>query len=73
MAESEGFEPPDPMKGQRFSRPPHSTALPALLRYSLGFAVNLAGSPERTNRAVHRVAGAGSIYGLKSARNAGVL
>lgn len=30
MAEKEGFEPPDPSRGQRFSRPPHSTALPFL-------------------------------------------
>ncbi len=30
MAESQGFEPRDPVKGQRFSRPPHSTALPTL-------------------------------------------
>jgi hypothetical protein len=29
-AEGEGFEPPDPAKDQRFSRPPHSTALPSL-------------------------------------------
>ena len=28
--EREGFEPPDPAKDQRFSRPPHSTALPPL-------------------------------------------
>lgn len=28
--EREGFEPPDPAKDQRFSRPPHSTALPSL-------------------------------------------
>lgn len=30
MAESQGFEPRDLVKGQRFSRPPHSTALPTL-------------------------------------------
>ena len=30
-AEREGFEPPD-LLGQRFSRPPHSTALPSLRR-----------------------------------------
>mgnify|MGYP000867432412 FL=1 len=30
MAESEGFEPPDGINRQRFSRPPHSTTLPAL-------------------------------------------
>ena len=29
-AEREGFEPPDPVTGQRFSRPPQSTALPPL-------------------------------------------
>ena len=28
MAEGRGFEPPDPVKGQRFSRPPQSTTLP---------------------------------------------
>ena len=30
MAESEGFEPPVPLRAQRFSRPPVSTAHPAL-------------------------------------------
>ena len=30
MAESQGFEPRVPAKAQRFSRPPHSTALPTL-------------------------------------------
>jgi hypothetical protein len=35
MAESQGFEPRDPVKGQRFSRPPHSTALPTLRRLRL--------------------------------------
>jgi hypothetical protein len=30
IAEKEGFEPPVPVKEQRFSRPPHSTALPFL-------------------------------------------
>jgi hypothetical protein len=29
-AEGEGFEPPETVKPQRFSRPPHSTTLPAL-------------------------------------------
>ena len=28
MAEGEGFEPPEPLLVQRFSRPPHSTTLP---------------------------------------------
>ena len=32
VAEVEGFEPPDPVKGLRFSRPTHSTTLPNLLR-----------------------------------------
>ncbi len=31
-AEREGFEPPDRSHGQWFSRPPHSTTLPSLLR-----------------------------------------
>ncbi len=31
LAEREGFEPPLPVKVKRFSRPPHSTALPPLL------------------------------------------
>ena len=31
FAEKEGFEPPVPLPEQRFSRPPHSTALPFLL------------------------------------------
>ena len=30
LAEEEGFEPPSPVKGCRFSRPMHSTALPLL-------------------------------------------
>ena len=30
FAEKEGFEPPDRINGQRFSRPPHSTTLPFL-------------------------------------------
>ena len=30
LAERGGFEPPDPKWDQRFSRPPHSTALPSL-------------------------------------------
>ena len=29
MAEGEGFEPPEPLPVQRFSRPPHSTTLPS--------------------------------------------
>ena len=64
---------PRTLSGQRFSRPPHSTALPALLQYSLGFAVIPPGSSGATNRVVRRVAGAGSIDALQSARNAGVL
>jgi hypothetical protein len=39
MAESQGFEPRDLVKGQRFSRPPHSTALPTL---RAGITANLA-------------------------------
>ena len=31
VAERGGFEPPDPVRDQRFSRPPHSTALASLL------------------------------------------
>ena len=31
MAEGEGFEPPEALPPQRFSRPPQSTALPSLL------------------------------------------
>ena len=30
IAERGGFEPPDPLRDQRFSRPPHSTALASL-------------------------------------------
>src|SRR3990167_10261097 len=30
LAEEEGFEPPEPLRAQRFSRPPHSTTLPLL-------------------------------------------
>jgi hypothetical protein len=36
MAEEEGFEPPEPAKAQRFSRPPHSTTLPLLRRAVFG-------------------------------------
>ena len=32
VAEEEGFEPPEPFRAQRFSRPPHSTTLPLLRR-----------------------------------------
>ncbi len=32
MAESEGFEPPEPVKAQQFSRLSHSTALATLLK-----------------------------------------
>src|SRR5690606_5119618 len=40
MAEREGFEPPGRVTGQRFSRPPHSTALPPLRgRYCATVAV----------------------------------
>ncbi len=28
MADREGFEPPEPLRAQRFSRPPQSTTLP---------------------------------------------
>ena len=31
MADGEGFEPPDELPHQRFSRPSHSTALPTIL------------------------------------------
>ena len=30
VAEREGFEPSEPLRAQRFSRPPHSTTLPPL-------------------------------------------
>ena len=32
LAEGEGFEPPEALPPQRFSRPPQSTALPSLQR-----------------------------------------
>ncbi len=32
LAEREGFEPPSRRIGKRLSRPPHSTALPSLLK-----------------------------------------
>ncbi len=31
LADGEGFEPPDELPRQRFSRPSHSTALPTIL------------------------------------------
>ena len=43
MAERGGFEPPGPLRAQRFSRPPHSTALP-----SLHGNVMIASNPQRT-------------------------
>ena len=60
VAEEEGFEPPERLHAQRFSRPPHSTTLP-LLRMSasvsaiaLGIAIgalnlNFAQIPEKVN------------------------
>ena len=33
MADGEGFEPPDELPRQRFSRPSHSTALPPILNF----------------------------------------
>ncbi len=33
VAEREGFEPPEPLRAQRFSRPPRSTTLPSLHIY----------------------------------------
>ena len=33
MADGEGFEPPDGLPHQRFSRPSHSTALPTILNF----------------------------------------
>ena len=33
MADGEGFEPPDELPRQRFSRPSHSTALPTILNF----------------------------------------
>ncbi len=33
LADGEGFEPPEDLRPQRFSRPPHSTALPPIRNY----------------------------------------
>ncbi len=33
LADGEGFEPPEGLPLQRFSRPPHSTALPTILNF----------------------------------------
>ena len=38
-AEREGFEPPETIRPQRFSRPPHSTTLPSL-RLNQNFKIN---------------------------------
>ena len=35
MADGEGFEPPEALPPQRFSRPSHSTALPTILNFLL--------------------------------------
>ena len=35
LADGEGFEPPDELPRQRFSRPSHSTALPTILNFLL--------------------------------------
>ncbi len=42
VAEREGFEPPDRVNGQRFSRPPHSTTLPSL--HGCGALITVASS-----------------------------
>ena len=41
MADGEGFEPPVELPPQRFSRPPHSTALPPIRNYFYRRSFNL--------------------------------
>jgi hypothetical protein len=41
MAEGEGFEPPESLHPQRFSRPPQSTTLPPLRRAGRAEAASL--------------------------------
>ena len=41
VADGEGFEPPDGLPRQRFSRPPHSTALPTILNFFFRRSFNL--------------------------------
>ena len=41
MADGEGFEPPVELPPQRFSRPPHSTALPTILNFISRRSFNL--------------------------------
>ena len=72
MAESEGFEPPDPFgstvfKTAAFDR---SASSPFVLFGVCRYSVSLS---DGTNRVVRRVVGAGWIDGRKSVRNAGVL
>src|SRR4029077_13874730 len=51
MAERVGFEPTDRLPGQRFSRPPHSTALAPLREISLISLLSLPRSaPSQTSR-----------------------
>jgi hypothetical protein len=38
LAEGEGFEPPETLRPQRFSRPPQSSTLPSLLNHTLAAA-----------------------------------
>src|SRR5262245_54217750 len=49
LAEGEGFEPPEDLRPQRFSRPPQSTALPPLLLTKTygGLARGSTGDPGR--------------------------
>ncbi len=46
-AEREGFEPPLPLRVKRFSRPPHSTALPPLQKDAGQWAAKLPDAPKR--------------------------
>ncbi len=39
LADGEGFEPPEDLRPQRFSRPPHSTALPPIRNCFSGIGI----------------------------------
>ena len=55
LAEEEGFEPPELLQAQRFSRPPHSTALPLLRGKVMSYSLR------RISRGRHEIAAAARL------------
>lgn len=58
MAEEEGFEPPERLHAQRFSRPPHSTTLPLLRSRPVSFVQS-----GQDCKACHEIACIRTAYG----------